>query len=93
MVAIFLWHIVAHCTRPTYMLENCCGNLPSMSASDTGFDFFIIRWCCRASGWDVGPVSDYQLLCMKHRPMANGLSLDADVYKSILPWLLLFESC
>ena len=25
--------------------------------------------------------------------IANGLSLGADVYKSILPWLLLFESC
>ena len=62
-------------------------------ASVTGLDFFVIRWCCLASGWDVGPVSDYQLLCMKHRPIANGLSLDADVYKSFLPWLLLFESC
>ena len=59
----------------------------------TGFDFFVIRWRCLASGWDVGPVSDYQLLGMKHRPIASGLGLEADVYNSILPWLLLFESC
>ena len=59
----------------------------------TGLDFFVIRWCCLASGWDVGPVSHYQLLCMKHLPIANGLSLEADVYKSILPWLLQLESC
>ena len=38
-------------------------------------------------------MSDYQLLGMKHLPVANGLSLEADVYKSILLWLLLFESC
>ena len=54
-----------------------------------GFDFFFIRWWCLASGWDVGPLSDYQPLCMKHLPLTNGLSLEADVYKSILPWLLL----
>ena len=38
-------------------------------------------------------MSDNQLLCMKHLPIANGPSLEAEVYKSILPWLLLFESC
>ena len=58
-------------------------------ASVTGFDFFVIRWCCLASGWDVGPMSDYQLLCMKHLPLTNGPSLEADVCNSILPWLLL----
>ena len=55
----------------------------------TGLDIFVIRWCCLASGWDVGPVSDYQLLGMKHLPLTNGRSLEADVNKSILPWLLL----
>ena len=39
----------------------------------TGLDFFVIRWCCLAGGWDVGPVSDYQRLCMMHLPIANGL--------------------
>ena len=57
-------------------------------ASVTGLDFFVIRWCCLASVWGVGPVSDYQLLCMKHLPITSGLSLPAVVYKSILLRLL-----